>query len=748
MQGSISTFLFIILHFSVFSQIVDIPDPRFKEKLIIEGVDTNGDGEIQILEAEAIEELDVRGPFSGSFSINSLDGIEAFVNLKILNCRYNRLKSLNIEKLTLLTEFQCSDNFLTSLNLENQTLLTNLWCHDNNLTALNLEKQSELIEIWCHDNNLTTLNLENQIELRELWCQNNNLTALNLEKQTQLTELRCSNNNLTELDLDKQTRLVLLWCFSNNLRALDLEKQTQLMALWCHDNSNLTSLNIKNGSSENILAFHGNPNLKYICADDDQQVDIQDLIEEANLTECVVNSYCSFNPGGEFYTLEGTTYFDIDASACQENPLALPHISFHIKNDNDNTEGTFISNNSGKYFIPLQEGRYTITPDFENANYFNITPENHTIDLPAGQDPVIQDFCISPNVVIKDVEISIIPLGVARPGFDADYKIIFKNKGTTAASGKIDFYYQSNYLSFVSADPEVDLQLNSSLQWEYMDLIPFEKREIYVTLKLNSPMDDPSLNNGDVLNFVAANYFDNDLRPIDNRFDLEQIVVNSYDPNDKRCLQGQSIPEELIGEYVHYMIRFENTGSAEAVNIVVKDNIDVSRFDISSLVVVESSHDMDTRIRDNTVEFIFENIYLPFDDDNNDGYLVFKIKTLPTLSIGDSFENQAAIYFDFNFPIITNKTKTEIKILSHSQNIEKTQATVSIHPNPTFDQLRISSDQLITQVKVLGLDGRLLQERRPQSLQCDLSLKGYTGLCWLKIETVEGVVMKKVLVVE
>ena len=157
---------------------------------------------------------------------------------------------------------------------------------------------------------------------------------------------------------------------------------------------------------------------------------------------------------------------------------------------------------------------------------------------------------------------------------------------------------------------------------------------------------------------------------------------------------------------------------------------------------------MDTRIRDNTVEFIFENIYLPFDDDNNDGYLVFKIKTLPTLSIGDSFENHAEIYFDFNFPIITNVAQTEIKILSHSEDIDESKATVSILPNPTFDQIRISSDQLITQVKVLALDGRLLQEHRPHSLQCDLSLKGYTGLCWVKMETAEGVVMERVLVVE
>ncbi len=48
----------------------------------------------------------------------------------------------------------------------------------------------------------------------------------------------------------------------------------------------------------------------------------------------------------------------------------------------------------------------------------------------------------------------------------------------------------------------------------------------------------------------------------------------------------------------------------------------------------------------NKVEFIFENINLPFDDATNDGYVAFKIQTNPSLVVGDSFSNTASIYFD------------------------------------------------------------------------------------------------------
>ncbi|MDN3675881.1 hypothetical protein QWY90_00805 [Flavobacterium paronense] len=54
----------------------------------------------------------------------------------------------------------------------------------------------------------------------------------------------------------------------------------------------------------------------------------------------------------------------------------------------------------------------------------------------------------------------------------------------------------------------------------------------------------------------------------DNSNYLRQIVVGSLDPNDKTCVEGNEVAPEFIDEYVHYVIRFENTGTANAENIV------------------------------------------------------------------------------------------------------------------------------------------------------------------------------------
>lgn len=164
-------------------------------------------------------------------------------------------------------------------------------------------------------------------------------------------------------------------------------------------------------------------------------------------------------------------------------------------------------------------------------------------------------------------------------------------------------------------------------------------------------MEIPAVNAGDQLDFMAViNPIPNDDIPIDNSSTLKQIVVNSLDPNDKTCLEGTTVSTTMIGEYVHYLIRFENTGTFAAENIVVKDMIDSAKFDIATLIPLNGSHSFITRINTNQVEFIFENINLPFDDANNDGYVAFKIKTKPTLVLGDTFSNSANIYFDYKFP--------------------------------------------------------------------------------------------------
>ena len=406
-----------------------------------------------------------------------------------------------------------------------------------------------------------------------------------------------------------------------------------------------------------------------------------------------INSYCAFVPGGDYNSIKGVLRFDINNNGCDSNDILL--IDTRVKANINSNINYVYTNEQGEYRIDTSQNNIIISPIFQN-NYFTNTPNSISYTFATPNSSLIADFCVTANGIHPDLEISLLPINAARPGFDAKYKIIYKNKGNTTQSGTVNLAFNDAILDFVSAIPATASQSINNLSWNFANLLPFETREITITLNLNSPTEIPPLNGGDILNYtttITTSAID-DL-PNDNTFVFNQTVVNSFDPNDKTCLQGATIPPSKVGDYVHYMIRFENTGTFPAENIVVKDMIDTAKFDVNSLIPVKGSHSFLTNISDgNKVEFIFENINLPFDDANNDGYIAFKIKTKPTLVNGNTFSNTASIYFDYNFPIVTNTATTTIAALS-IQDFEF-KNYFNLYPNPVSNILNITQKENIT----------------------------------------------------
>jgi hypothetical protein len=359
--------------------------------------------------------------------------------------------------------------------------------------------------------------------------------------------------------------------------------------------------------------------------------------------------------------------------------------------------------------MPVQAGTYTIAPILENINYFNVSPPTLTVTFPTQTSPVIQNFCISANGLHPDLDILIMPLVPAVPGFDAHYSVIFTNNGNVIQSGEIAFTFDDSRLDFISASTGPSSQAAGLLTWEYTNLLPFETRQITVILNVNSPMETPAVNNGDLFSFTAAiSGSEAEETPADNTNVLEQIVVGSFDPNDITCLEGATISPEMVGTYVHYLIRFENTGTFPATNVVIADLIDTTKFDISTLVPIYSSHDFMVRTTNgNKTEFIFESINLPFDDANNDGYIAYKIKTRPNLVVGDQFSKNANIYFDYNAPIVTNTVTTTVTALATANF---TTERFTIYPNPVNNELHISAANgvVVQSVSIYNLLGQLV----------------------------------------
>lgn len=413
--------------------------------------------------------------------------------------------------------------------------------------------------------------------------------------------------------------------------------------------------------------------------------------------------------GGDAFLISGQNKFDFNNNGCDLKDVTSPNLKFNITSNSINNQ--LIADKTGDYAVSLPSGKHTIIPKIENPAYFNVSPKNITVDFPSQASPLISNFCITPNGTHPDLEITLLPISPAIPGFTAKYKILYKNKGNQLQSGTVNLTFDDILLNIVSTDPVESNTTASTLKWNFTNLHPLQTREISITVRLNKPTDTPPTDSGTILKYtteISSTLVDD--TPKDNTFTLDQIVVNSFDPNDKTCLEGATIQSSKIGEYVHYVIRFENLGSYKAHNIIVKDIIDTNKFDISSLVPQNGSHSFTTKISEgNKVEFLFEGINLPFDNANNDGYVAFKIKTNATLKSGDEFSNFSSIYFDYNFPIVTNTATTKIE--SNLSNPDfSIAANFILYPNPVNDILFISKkqDTEIISLSIYNILGQLV----------------------------------------
>jgi len=142
--------------------------------------------------------------------------------------------------------------------------------------------------------------------------------------------------------------------------------------------------------------------------------------------------------------------------------------------------------------------------------------------------------------------------------------------------------------------------------------------------------------------------------------------VGSYDPNDKTEVHGGNLKPSQIsnGEYMQYTIRFQNTGTDTAFNVIVRDTLD-NKLDWSTFEMIAASHPYTVSITNqNKIEWAFSNINLPDSNINeplSHGYLSYRVKPKSTAVVGDVINNLASIYFDYNLPVATNNALTLVQ---------------------------------------------------------------------------------------
>lgn len=703
--------LYLLLFFSglASAQIVNIPDPVFKNLLLSADVgnniasdsngspiviDSNGDNEIQVSEALLVWRLNL-----GNAGISDATGLESFTNLRVIICPGNpSLTSLDLTSLSNLEQFSCDDGTgLENLNFSGLSNLKDVFIMGTNLDTIDLTGTTGMESFTLQDVPVTNLDFSDMLNLIQIGLFNTNLVNINLESSPVMDEVRLIGNLFLE------------------------------------------TLNIKNGDvfvPSQTSEFNNNPNFNFVCIDEGEEIALETFFFPNDVPN--YNSYCSFTPGGVYNTITGTAIFDSAADGCGPEDSGNSFIKLNI---NDGTEqGSTFTNASGEYSFYTEEGDFTITPEFEN-DWFTVTPAE--VNFPVTDGSVsVQNFCIEPNGEHDDVEVIMVPLNAASPGFDAHYKIVYRNKGNQSSSGTVTCSWDYQVLNPVNIDPDPVSTAPGTYTWSYTDLQPFENREILMTLNVNTPTDGNPVNNGDILSFTALVNGLPDENPDDNEYQLSQEVVGSYDPNNIICLEGEVASPDAIGNYMHYVVNFENTGTAAASFIVVKHTINEDDFDISTLQVLNSSHQVITRVTGNKVEFIFDNINLAALDHGN---ILFKLKSRENLQEGDNVMNQADIYFDYNYPIETNEANTTFEEVLSGREFE-TDNTIAAYPNPVKDVLTLKGAHNLQSVNLYDIQGRLLQTTIMNSTEGVLDMSSRAkGIYLVKMVSDKGFKIEKIV---
>lgn len=243
-----------------------------------------------------------------------------------------------------------------------------------------------------------------------------------------------------------------------------------------------------------------------------------------------------------------------------------------------------------------------------------------------------------------------------RPGFSSHIWVEAFNLSCTPYSGEFVLVLDP-MVQFQSASIPPDTVIGDSLIWNVVD-ISFTSGSFQSRVSITT---DVQTELGENLCFTPD--ISQQTQTIPTKSSAPNFcfpVVGSYDPNDKQAFPQGNCEENFVrrDERLTYTIRFQNTGTADAIHVFILDTLDTN-LDLDAIQVLGMSHEpMITEILpDRVLKFRFDNIHLPDSNTNealSHGYVTYEIRPLAGIVDGTRVENKAAIYFDFNDPVITN----------------------------------------------------------------------------------------------
>lgn len=393
-------------------------------------------------------------------------------------------------------------------------------------------------------------------------------------------------------------------------------------------------------------------------------------------------------------SIMGTVYNDQNNNGVQDaGEAGIPNLLV--------TSGSYTAttNSSGDYSLAVPPGTYNVQV---TGSAFTTSPGSINVTVGAvGQTYPGNDFALHFISNIQDLKVTLTDSRTPRPNFPRSYIITYENTGTVTMNGTVNFVMDASQ-SYTSANPAPTTINGNTYTWSFTGLLPFESRNIQVsevcpaTVPLGTILHDSAW-----IIPIAG-----DVTPADNSDTLSATVVNSFDPNEKTVSPaGIGAAGYISGnEDLTYTIRFQNTGTAPAIDVVVEDTIS-PMLDLSTFTMLSASHNYSYMITGRVVKWVFHNIMLADSTSNepaSHGFVKFSIMPNTGLQDGTVLNNTGYIYFDLNPAVVTNTTINTVSITGMPGATSNSK--VEVKPNPASNEVSFLFDKSIDAQEIVLFD--------------------------------------------
>ena len=236
-------------------------------------------------------------------SIESLEGIQYFKNLRELHCSNSKISKIDLTENPSVTRLYCDNNPLKELNLSKSSELLYLYCPSIDLKKIDVSHCPKLLELYC-DNDTTEIicadgdlpidykhfpdknfrdYIKNEVNVVSFtrscifhkaskdidsvtylspssYSKYQSIESLEgIQYFKNLRELYCSGSKISKIDLTKNPAVTRLSCSNTPLTELNLKNCSALVYLECINNK-LTQIDVsdcKNLTDSNILCDSG-----------------------------------------------------------------------------------------------------------------------------------------------------------------------------------------------------------------------------------------------------------------------------------------------------------------------------------------------------------------------------------------------------------------------------------------------------------------------------------------------------------